>query len=166
MLGSHPSSPPPTHRCKNITWPQTSFAGGNNIPEILMVERENKLNWTWMCPSRSTRITPYIVEPAATYQEGHPAYVVITGRNEVVAKVMFLLVSVILLTGGGGMSEADPPPGADTPRVRPPRSRHTPREQTPPGTKYTPPEADSGIRSTSGRYASYWNAFLCLFLSS
>ena len=26
----------------------------------------------------------------------------ITGRNEVVAKVMFLLVSVILLTGGGG----------------------------------------------------------------
>ena len=35
---------------------------------------------------------------------------------------------------------------------------------TPPGTKYTPPcrEADSGIRSTSGRYASYWNAFLCV----
>ena len=27
--------------------------------------------------------------------------IVITGRNEVVAKVMFLLVSVILLTGGG-----------------------------------------------------------------
>ena len=26
----------------------------------------------------------------------------------------------------------------------------------------TPPEADSGIWSTSGRYASYWNAFLFL----
>ena len=26
---------------------------------------------------------------------------IFTGRNEVVAKVMFLLVSVILLTGGG-----------------------------------------------------------------
>ena len=28
---------------------------------------------------------------------------IITGRNEVVAKVMFLLVSVILYTGGGGV---------------------------------------------------------------
>ena len=43
---------------------------------------------------------------------------IITGRNEVVAKVMFLLVSVILLTGGC--------------------LRQTPPEQTPPGTKYTP----------------------------
>ena len=57
--------------------------------------------------------------------------IIFTGRNEVVAKVMFLLVSVILFTAGGGVSEADPP------------------------------EADSGIRSTSGRYASYWNALLC-----
>ena len=45
-------------------------------------------------------------------------------------------------------------------------------KDTPPGTKYTPglntpphPEADCAIRSTSGRYASYWNAFLLLFLS-
>ena len=59
----------------------------------------------------------------------------------------------------------------------------TPREQTPPRREQTPPagsrppgtthiplptprsrqpprEADSGIRSTSGRYVSYWNAFL------
>ena len=42
-----------------------------------------------------------------------------------------------------------PPPRPDTP---PPRTRHPP-----------PGEADSGIRSTSGRYASYWNAFLLLF---
>ena len=27
-----------------------------------------------------------------------------------------------------------------------------------------PPEADSSIRSTSGRYASYWNAFLFVFV--
>ena len=52
---------------------------------------------------------------------------IFTGRNEVVAKVMFLLVSVILLAGGG-MSEADPPgsdtpPGqTDTPKSDPPRS--------------------------------------------
>ena len=65
------------------------------------------------------------------------------------------------------------PPGADAPLSRgrppweqtpplgpdPPWSRHPPRpaplEQTPP-----PQEANSSIRSTSGRYASYWNAFL------
>ena len=66
--------------------------------------------------------------------------VVITGRNEVVAKVMFLLVSVILSTGGFCLSacwDTTPaPPGADlTPRSRPPWSRHPfPREQT-----HTPP---------------------------
>ena len=46
-------------------------------------------------------------------------YVLVTGRNEVVAKVMFVLVSVILLT----------------------------------------PQEDGYCR---GRYASYWNAFLCI----
>ena len=70
-------------------------------------------------------------------------------------------------------------PGADTPQSRPPPGTrsppdlhtHTPPpsrsppEQTPPGTppgsRHPPPgEADSSIRSTSGRYASYWNAFL------
>ena len=51
-----------------------------------------------------------------------------------------------------------PPPGPG----RPPRPvRHPPRSGSPPGTRQTPPrEADSSIRSTSGRYASYWNAFL------
>ena len=49
------------------------------------------------------------------------------------------------------------PSGADTPR-----SRHPP-EQTPLlGADTTPREADSSTRSTSGRYASYWNAFLSL----
>ena len=81
-----------------------------------------------------------------------------TGRNEVVAKVMFLLVSVILLKGGSASvhTRINPPPRAD----------HPPRKQTPPGadtpgSRPPPPgEADSGIRSMSGRYASYWNAFL------
>ena len=64
------------------------------------------------------------------------------------------------------------PPGADTPKSRhPPRAdtppgADTPWEQTPPPWQQTPPqadtprEADSGIQSMSGRYASYWNAFL------
>ena len=77
---------------------------------------------------------------------------VITGRNEVVAKVIFLHLFVILFTGVGcdGIpegTEADPLPGAE-----PPWSRHPPLNRP-------PWEADTGIRSTSGRYASYWNAF-------
>ena len=66
----------------------------------------------------------------------------ITGRNEVVAKVIFLHLSVILFTGRGSVSVHA--------GIPPPRSIHT------------PPEADSGIRSMSGRYASYWNAFLLI----
>ena len=80
---------------------------------------------------------------------------VITGRNEVVAKVMLLLVSVILLTGGRCLPQCML--GYHTP---PPESRHPPGADNPP-----PREADSGIWSMSGRYASYWNAFLynCAF---
>ena len=79
---------------------------------------------------------------------------------------------------------ADTPPGPDTPGIRhPPGTRH-PRDQTPPRADTHPPGADppgpdthpqsthppqstppppgkdSGIRSTTGRYASYWNVFL------
>ena len=77
--------------------------------------------------------------------------VIITGHNEVVAKVMFLQVSVILSTEGGSASVhvGIPPPKRQTP----------PRRQT-------PQEAGSGIWSMSGRYASYWDAFLfCNFLA-
>ena len=62
--------------------------------------------------------------------------IIITGRNEVVAKVMFLQVCVCP-QGGGCLPQCML--GCHTP---PPR------------------EADSSIRSTSGQYASYWNAFL------
>ena len=40
------------------------------------------------------------------------------------------------------------------PEQTPPEQTHPPRADTP------PPGPDSSIRSTSGRYASYWNAFL------
>ena len=55
--------------------------------------------------------------------------------------------------------QTPPRPGRHPPRTRqtPPQNRQTP----PPQSRQTPPrEADSSIRSTSGRYASYWNAFL------
>ena len=61
------------------------------------------------------------------------------------AKVMFLQASLILLkTGGSASVHAGIP--------HPPGRRHPPPH---PPLKETPP----GIRSMSGRYASYWNAF-------
>ena len=63
------------------------------------------------------------------------------------------------------------PPGADSPQEQTSPGANTSLEQTPPQSRLpgsrppweqTPPwEADSGIRSMSGRYTSYWNAFLC-----
>ena len=75
---------------------------------------------------------------------------------------------------------SDPPEQTPPPGTRHPRSRHPPtlqagrhpsweqtpsgtrppQDQTPPGPDTPPREAHSSIRSTSGRYASYWNAFL------
>ena len=68
-------------------------------------------------------------------------------------KVMFLHLSVILFTGGlpypsGQTPLADTLPGADTPL-----GRH-------PWTDTSPCTVHDGIRSTSGRYASFWNAIL------
>ena len=57
------------------------------------------------------------------------------------------------------------PPGADSPpkQTQPPRSRHPPphsQEEALPQEQTPPPESGSGIQSMSGRYASYWNAYL------
>ena len=58
----------------------------------------------------------------------HNDAVFITGRNEVVAKVMFLLVSVILSTGGAASVHARiPPPGR-----RPPGKEAPPKKKSPP----------------------------------
>ena len=96
------------------------------------------------------------------------------------AKVIFYKrVSRILSTGGGegvclsacwDTPTPPPRPGRQPPgpgRQPPGPGRHPPPEQTPPDqADYPPPgsrpprQADSSIRSTSGRYASYWNAFL------
>ena len=84
-----------------------------------------------------------------------------------------VFTGVCLSTGGGegvclsACWDARPPQTRHTPQSRPPpeqtppRTRHTPPEQTPPWDQaHPPPGADSSIRSTSGRYASYWNALL------
>ena len=70
--------------------------------------------------------------------------------------------------------DGEPTPTPPAGRRTPPAGRRTPPDgepplagwRTPPGWKENPPgEADCGIRSTIGRYASYWNAFLFYFIS-
>ena len=53
------------------------------------------------------------------------------------------------------------PPGADTPRPGSPQTRHPPGAGIPPGADTPPYQADGYC---CGRYASYWNAFLSLFV--
>ena len=73
---------------------------------------------------------------------------IITGRNEVVAKVMFLLVSVILSTRWGSVSvhAGIPPPAKETPPAKEiPLLRRPPRRppcQGDPPTKETPHQGD------------------------
>ena len=61
-----------------------------------------------------------------------PENEIFTGRNEVVAKVIFLHLSVILFTEGGVCLSAC----WDT--IPPPREQTPLQDQTPPGTKYNP----------------------------
>ena len=74
---------------------------------------------------------------------------------------------MILSTGGSASVHAGiPPPGSQHPP--PPRSKHTPQDQAPPNGSRPPPRhrACWEIRSTRGRYASYWNAILFILFSN
>ena len=87
---------------------------------------------------------------------------IVTGRNEVVAKVMFLPPPPGPGRHHPPLDQADTPPDkADThppdQADTPPDQADTPQDQADPP---PPPEADCSIRSMSGRYASHWNAFL------
>ena len=112
------------------------------------------------------------------------SYVIVTARKRSFRRLCF---HRCLSVHGGGclphymLGYTHPGPEADTPhpgtRGRPPWA-DTPQADTPhPGTRGRPPWADTplgrhpradtppctvhaGIRSTSGRYASHWNAFL------
>ena len=85
--------------------------------------------------------------------------------NEILGKVMFLPMSVILFTRGDGVSQhakrkthlsaQTPPLGRHQPAQTPPLGRHPPRQ--------TPPLSDTMVYGQlSGRYTSYWNAYLFL----
>ena len=82
-------------------------------------------------------------------------------------KVIFSQASVILSTGGSTWAGTPPGTRYNPPRTRytPPGTRYTPWDQvhTPVPPDQTPPPPSSAcreIRATSGRYASYWIAFL------
>ena len=97
----------------------------------------------------------------------------------------YIFTGVCLSTRGGGVCHIQPP-RADTslgshplgrhPSGGDPLSRHTPLGRQPPwadtpghtrpGQTPPPPAGYYGIRSTSGRYASYWNVFLFNIISS
>ena len=74
---------------------------------------------------------------------------------------MFTSVCQEFCPQGGRVSAGIHPPSRHPPPEQTPPQEQTPRADTPPGSRPPPPrETDSSIRSTSGRYASYWNAFL------
>ena len=72
--------------------------------------------------------------------------------------------------------QGEPPPGPGIPPRQgepPPRTKESPPGpgrpppgpgRTPPARRTPPPEEDCSIWSMSGRYASYWNAFLLHFV--
>ena len=74
-----------------------------------------------------------------------------TGRNEVVAKVIFLHLSVILFTGGVCLSACwDTTP----PEQTPPGSRHPPEQQPPPRSRH-PPRSSSPPPGSRLQYTVY-----------
>ena len=87
----------------------------------------------------------------------YPVIKIFTGRNEVVAKVIFLHLFVILFTGGGVSASVHagiPPPQEQTPPPDQPhpRDQTPPWEQTPPGSRHPPPpeQAPPRIRHPPG----------------
>ena len=84
---------------------------------------------------------------------------IVTGRNEVVAKVIFLHLSVILFTGGSASVHAGiPPPPARRPpsKETPPKKEAPPQKEAPPRRRHppakeTPWEGDPLQRRPLGR---------------
>ena len=78
--------------------------------------------------------------------EGQGFGPIVTGRNEVVAKVIFLHLFVILFRGGRYLPQCMLGyhiPGVDTPWSRHPPAADTPGSRHPPGADTTPPGADT-----------------------
>ena len=108
------------------------------LAEIVIITIKNTLN-VCKCLSKSSCCLDSKNKQINFYFSHKEHHFLITGRNEVVAKVMFLHVSVILYTGG---VSGEPPQdhGDTTPRQgEPPAGRTPPQPGRPPGTKENPP---------------------------
>ena len=75
-----------------LTWKVCpALAMGNTV--VLKPATYTRLSGNCKLPHQTLLITSF-----TSFESQHSRFCLITGRNEVVAKVMFLLVSVILLT--------------------------------------------------------------------
>ena len=126
----------------------------------------NSLCYSWFIYNHQTLVDATLVSVNGSF----PWCDVITARKQSLGQGnIFSSVCQEFCPQGGVPGQVFPtreqtPPGADTPRTR-----YPPPEQTPcplgPGTPHweqTNPRRSTcwEIRSTSGRYASYWNAIL------
>ena len=93
-----------------------------------------------------------------------PSYMLLPAATKLWPRLCFTRECDSVHSGGGGLRAGRTPPEQTPPQEQthpPEQTPHPPGADTPPPREQTPPwEADSSIRSTSGRYASYWNAFL------
>ena len=111
------------------------------------------LDWTKIC-EQSTKVRAYFVKR------------VITARKRSLGQG-YVFTRVCDSVHGGGAIPGQVPPWEGTPpgqvhpcQVPPPLGRYTPPGQVHPPGRYTRLAMHAGIRSTSARYASYWNESL------
>ena len=130
--------------------------------------------WAGIPPGRYTHTPPTPPPRAGIPQQVHPPGQVHTPQAGTPPSGRYLPGHVPPRTGtppgrhpragthpqAGTPSQAGTPPRQVHPSGQVPPGRYTPQAGTPPG-RYTPPATvHAGIRSTSGRYAFHWNAFL------
>ena len=157
--------------CGSNIWEKTVFQTKTAVTESLSVFRnldqmsETMLKWS---------IISNLTERGKNYKDFINTRCIISNfyrrKRSLGQGNIFIGVSRILFTGGGlrqcmlgchPSGSRHPPHREQTPlppAAHPPGSAH-PREQTPPRST-----AFCEIRSTRGRYASYWNAFLLIYL--
>ena len=90
---------------------------------------------------------------------------IITARKRSLRRLCFY--TCVSVHRWGSTWAGTPPPRPGTPpgtRYTPQNQVHPPKPGTPPKTRYTSPGSSAcwEIQATSGRYASYWNAFLLI----
>ena len=132
--------PPPSQTCSNLFNLDVTVQGPAHCGQLVQLASGGFASY-W------NAFLLHLYQRWYNYVTISSKYGFVTGRNEVVAKVIFLHLSVILFTGGVCLRQTPPgqtprvrhPPGQTPPGQTPPQVRHTPLgADTPLGTKYTP----------------------------